>query len=146
MAEDIQCHVDGITSGNSFSCVMAEGLHIGVRLDNIDAPELTQPYGRESLLLLADLIFGKTVTIAPRGTDLYGDTVAKVTHEGVNISREMVRLGGALVLDAFNCDALLSEIEDEAKAARRGLWHLPENNFTEPWKGQIRWQVKECPH
>lgn len=148
MAGEVRCHIDQIISGNTFSCVTAEHQRINVRLDYIDAPELSQAYGREALLLLTGLVFDKTVTLYPRGTNLYGETVAEVTYAGVNISREMVRLGGALVFDTYNCDARLPEIQEEARAERRGLWGLPEDNINEiiePWKVQIPWQVAECP-
>jgi endonuclease YncB( thermonuclease family) len=45
----------------------------------------------------------------------------------------MVRRGAAWVFRRYSDDPELLRLEDEARAARRGLWALPEAERVPPW-------------
>ncbi len=49
-----------------------------VRLKNIDAPELKQPFGYLSFVYTSKLITGKLVSFDSTGKDLYGRVLAGV--------------------------------------------------------------------
>ena len=107
------------------------------RLLCIDAPELHQRGGKEAKQALQNLL-NDGVDIKKRGKDIHRRHLVLITDaQGASINMEMIRQGQAWVLDryAHNCglppDALYAA-QDEAKAARRGLWRDP--NPQEPWQ------------
>jgi hypothetical protein len=54
----------------------------------------------------------------------------------------MVRQGAAWIYQQYNKDKSLLAVEAEAKAAKRGLWSLPEAERAPPWewRKQVRQQ------
>lgn len=133
-AGDITCEVVGISDGDTLTCLTAERLQLKVRLAEIDTPEKAQPYGQKAKQALSDLAFKKTITLQVQDRDRYGRTVARVSVAGQDVNREMVRRGAAWVYRQYNRDKLLLQDEAEAKAARRGLWALPEADIVAPWE------------
>lgn len=134
LAEPMDCEVNGITDGNGFTCITAQGQQIEVRLAYIDAPERTQPFGYQSLLLLADLIFRKKVILTPLSTNDYQQLVARVTSGEMDIGQEMVSLGGAWVYHGYNHDPELPCLEKAAREEKRGLWGVQEGKIVPPWE------------
>lgn len=72
----------------------------------------------------------------PQTTDRYGRTVARVTCDGVDASAEQVRSGMAWVYDQYVLDMGLYDLQDEAVAAREGLWSA--RSPIPPWKWRRR--------
>ncbi|MFW9674711.1 thermonuclease family protein, partial [Vibrio parahaemolyticus] len=62
-AQTTDCRVIGIADGNVFSCRTAEGDRLRVRMAEIDAPELKQPYGAQARQALSGYVFGKNVQL-----------------------------------------------------------------------------------
>ena len=71
----------------------------------------------------------------------YGRTVGRVYVGGVDVNAEMVKQGAAWVYRKYAQDQALFRLEEQAKAARRGLWGLPEAERCPPWD----WRKKACP-
>lgn len=90
-AESLDCRVIGIADGNTFSCRTNVGGRLRVRLAEIDAPELKQPYGSQARQALSDHIFGKNVTFEVKGRDGLGRTLARVGVGNIDVNSEMVR-------------------------------------------------------
>ena len=70
--------VVGIKDGDTVTILSSDatGKHqIRVRLNEIDAPEKSQDYGKASKKALSDLIFGKTIIVVSKGKDGYGRTL-----------------------------------------------------------------------
>jgi endonuclease YncB( thermonuclease family) len=126
--------VVGITDGDTLTLLTAEKRQIKVRLAEIDTPEKRQPYGQRARQALSDLAFGKQARVEVQAIDRYGRTVGKVYVGNVDVNREMVRQGAAWVYRQYNKDKSLLTVEAEAKAAKRGLWALPEAEQTPPWE------------
>lgn len=116
------CKVVGVSDGDTLTATCAEDRQVKVRLAEIDAPEKAQPFGERSKQSLSDLCFGKEAEIAPQTTDRYGRTVASVHCGGTYANAEQIRRGMAWVYDKYVTDRSLYGLQDEAKAARRGLW------------------------
>lgn len=133
-AAPITCKVVAISDGDTLTCLTAEHTQIKVRLAEIDTPEKAQPYGQKSKAELSALVFGKQVTLATQTKDRYGRTVARVSADGQDANREMVRLGAAWVYRQYSKDKSLLAVEAEAKALRRGLWALPQADIVPPWE------------
>ena len=80
------------------------------------------------------LVFGKQVTAEVVTVDRYGRNVARLYVDGLDVNREMIRLGAAWVYREYKTDKSLLDIEAEARAAKRGLWALPEAEQVPPWE------------
>jgi endonuclease YncB( thermonuclease family) len=94
-----------------------------VRLLDIDAPELKQPFGIESRASLREVCLFKRATINTKGEDRFGRTLARVKCAGVDANAEQVRRGMAWVFVRYAPKGSpLYEVQTEAKSARRGLW------------------------
>jgi endonuclease YncB( thermonuclease family) len=93
-----------------------------VRLIEIDAPERKQPFGTRSRQSLSDLCGRKTATVEWTEKDRYGRVLGRVYCGGIDANAEQVRRGMAWVFDRYVKDRSLYVLQDEAKAARKGLW------------------------
>ena len=89
-----RCHaVDGDT------------IHIGskkIRLAGINAPELTEPYGKQAKWAMVELCKGQTITAYPTGETSYDRLVAKcLLDDGRDLAAEMVKKELALDMPHF---------------------------------------------
>ncbi|CAE6448759.1 unnamed protein product [Rhizoctonia solani] len=117
---------------------------IHIRINAVDAPEgahfgrEAQPKSHETLQWLKNQVGGKTIWCRPLRRDHYGRIVASCylpprflpssLFKGKHLSLEMLRAGWATVYeqggaeyDPYNKQAFL-RVEEEAKAAKRGIW------------------------
>ncbi|MEI2806759.1 MAG: thermonuclease family protein [Albidovulum sp.] len=123
--------VVGVSDGASFK-------QVKVRLGEIDTPESNgQPYGERAKQTLSDLAFGKPARVVVQDTDRYGRTVGRVYVGGTDVNAEMIRQGAAWAYRQYLKDQSLLRLEAEAKAAKRGLWGLPEAHAlgVATWRG-----------
>lgn len=106
--------------------VLSAQRQVRVRLIEIDAPELGQPFGARSKQSLSELCFGKMAELGVRNLDRYGRTLAHVVCAGKDANAEQVRRGYAWTYTRYAAlDSPLHGLEREARAARRGLWGDP---------------------
>ncbi|MFH5924085.1 thermonuclease family protein [Roseomonas xinghualingensis] len=133
-AAEILGRVVGLSDGDTITVLNSERRQVRVRLGEIDTPESRQPYGTRAQQALSELVFGKDVRVAVQDTDRYGRTVGRVYVGSLDVNAEMVRQGAAWVYRQYSRDRSLLALEAEAKAARRGLWALPEAERTPPWE------------
>jgi endonuclease YncB( thermonuclease family) len=138
-AAEITGRVVGITDGDTLTVLNKTRQQVRVRLAEIDTPEARQPYGNRARQALSDLAFGKTVRVVVQDTDRYGRTVGRVHAGAADVNAEMVRQGAAWVYRQYSRDPSLLRLEAEARAARRGLWALPEAERAAPWE----WRAAE---
>jgi micrococcal nuclease len=103
-----------------------------VRLEGIDAPEQGQAFGRQASLRLRLLAFDQPARMEVRDTDQYGRLVARVYVGDRDLSEEMVAAGFAWHYRQSSRDARLAALEQQARAARRGLW--ADKAPTPPWE------------
>jgi endonuclease YncB( thermonuclease family) len=120
-ALEFTARVTAVSDGDTLRVLVGRE-QVRVRLMEIDAPEKRQAFGHGSQQSLASLCFGKDATIDARGRDRYGRTLARATCAGVDVNAEQVRRGMAWVYDKYVTDRSLYRIQEEARAARRGLW------------------------
>jgi endonuclease YncB( thermonuclease family) len=95
-------------------------------------PRSGQPFGQRSKQSLSDLCYGRDAVIEDGGRDRYGRTIGRVSCAGIDANAEQVRRGMAWVFDRYATDRSLYAIQDEARAARRGLWRDPQP--VPPWE------------
>jgi endonuclease YncB( thermonuclease family) len=122
---DIRGKVVSIQDGDTLTVVI-DRRQVKVRLTDIDAPELRQPFGTRSRQSLSEMCFGKVASLDVRGQDRYQRSLAQVTCDGKDANAEQVRRGYAWTYVRFaRRDSALYSLEQEAKTARRGLWSDP---------------------
>ncbi len=139
-AETITGRVVSIADGDTLTVLVAQR-QVKVRLADIDAPENKQPFGTRSRQSLAALCFQKDARLETAGQDRYGRTIATVQCAGTDANAEQVRQGMAWVFERYaRPDSPLYTIQNEAKAAGRGLWRDP--NPVSPWEWRAQKRVK----
>ena len=109
----------------------AKGKEIKIRLVEIDAPEMNQPFGAQSKNFLNRLLYGKDVTLISQGEDRYGRTLGEIYANGESANALMIKSGFAWVYDRYVKDSSLYKYQDQAKAENLGLWQA--ENPIAPW-------------
>lgn len=125
-AADLAGRIHRVHDGDTLTVATGRE-RVTVRLQDIDAPELAQPYGWESRALLRALCpAGGPVEADGTKRDRYGRLIARVRCAGVDVQEAQIREGGAWVYRQYAAkDSPLYELEGEARAAHRGLWSSP---------------------
>ena len=137
-----QYKVTRVIDGHAF--VVSHGsIKITVILVGVDAPVLSstnrrdgQPFSLKSTQHLTALVLSKVVDVKSYGTDRNGRTLGEVfLLNGKNVNVEMVQAGLAEVCRENSAPSLdmvpYWNAENDAKAARRGIWTLGEK-YTSP--------------
>lgn len=142
-AESYPATVIKISDGDTLQVIRADtGERVKVRLIEIDAPEKKQPWGPQATEALRSAVAGKAVTVDDQGRDRYKRTLGRVFVENRDVNADLVRTGNAWVFVKYAKDAALPPLEAEARAARRGLWGLPEGERMPPWE----WRAMKRAH
>ena len=129
--------VVGIADGDTLTLLDAGKNTHRIRIDGIDAPERTQPYGQRARQSLADLAHGRSARAECPKSDRYGRAVCRVLVDGVDVGLEQVRRGLAWHYVKYaheqSAQARLdySRAEEEARISRSGLWTVAAP--TPPW-------------
>jgi endonuclease YncB( thermonuclease family) len=128
--------VISVADGDTITVLDADNRQIRVRLYGIDCPERKQPYGNRARQATAEAVMGQEVNVHEMDKDRYGRTVAIVAAPGREmLNAWLVKEGLAWVYPQYckrsdPCDRL-KNLEQEARAAKRGLWK--EAGAVEPW-------------
>ena len=94
-----------------------------IRIANINAPEIDEPYGQMSKWEMVKIVKGKTVYVVPDGTTSYDRIVAMCYVDGdVDIGAELIKRGLALDIPAFTGGKYTHL---ETKEARRRIKNIP---------------------
>ena len=109
----------------------AKGEEIKIRLVEIDAPEINQPFGAQSKNFLNKLLYEKDVTLIAQGEDRYGRVLGEIYANGESANALMIKSGFAWVYDRYVKDSSLYKYQDQAKAENLGLWQA--ENPIAPW-------------
>lgn len=114
--------VTAITDGDTIVGIDANNVQHKIRLAEIDAPERSQPYGKDAKAALSKMVFGKDVVVNVSKRERWGRELGNVLVDGVDVNGSLVRYGFAWTYTAYPHRKILLEYEAEAKAAKRGLW------------------------
>ena len=108
-----------------------------LRMEGIDAPERSQPFGEAAGETLRRTILDKRITVRVTTEDAYGRLVGTAFDEnGTDLNAAMVAAGLAWWYRYFSNAARLEKLETEARAFRRGLW--AQENPEAPWNYRRR--------
>ncbi len=133
--------VVGVHDGDSITVLTATNQQIKVRLSGIDAPELSQAFGKRAKQALSGKVFGQIVTLEVKNTDRYGRTVADVWLGERWINLEMVAEGWAWHYRQYSKSKELEAAERGAREKRLGLW--ADKDPVPPWEYRRPSQVRQ---
>ena len=134
----IEGRVVGVADGDTVTVLDADETQHKIRLSGIDAPEKKQPFGQRAKQSLSDLVFDKSVTIETNKVDKHKRNVGKVLVDGVDANLVQVQRGFAWHYKAYEREQsaierkVYADAENEARAARRGLW--ADSEPVPPWE------------
>lgn len=137
-ADELNGRVTDIASGDTITILDASGVEYKIRLSGIDAPEKQQPFGQESKKSLADLVYGKEVTVNWIKRDYHKRVVGKVMLNKMDVNLEQVKRGMAWVFKHFVNDpysqdqADYVDAQEQAEERRLGLW--TQRDPIPPWE------------
>lgn len=129
--ETIGGDVTKVIDGDSFKVKTAEGKEYEVQIEGTDAPELKQPYGKESTEALRKILGDSKVRVTWLKKDNFERPLAQVYVGDLHVNAEMIRKGNAWHFKRYNQSKELAELEIEAKNNKRGLWAT--DNPQAPW-------------
>lgn len=124
--------VVGVIDGDTVNCIDDANQSQRVTLAGIDAPEITQEYGKNSREALAGMVFGHTVEVVDQGRDPSGSWVGRLYVDGLDVNRQMVATGNAWQDPASSADVPLTAAQTQARGQQIGLW--AQANPTPPWE------------
>lgn len=127
-----------VTDGDTITILTENNEQVKIRFADIDCPEHAQPWGRNATEALKAVLTGDPVIVETVSTDRYGRTIGRVYIQGMNVNRHLVKTGNCWVYPRYSKDIKLSTLQDEAKAAKYGLWQLPERDRVPPWEWRKR--------
>ena len=112
--------VIGITDGDTVK-VLRDNQTVKIRLSGIDAPEMDQPFRKQSKRFVSKLIFGKTVDVKDLGLDNYKRTLGYITEGSTEVNEAIVAAGLAWrsAQDAKRRDWLRPTANKKVRAASK---------------------------
>jgi endonuclease YncB( thermonuclease family)/methylphosphotriester-DNA--protein-cysteine methyltransferase len=140
----IEGRVVKVSDGDTITVLDKENRQHKIRFQGIDAPESKQDYGQVSKDNLAKMIFGKEVKVVWSKTDKYGRTVGKILLDGRDINIEQIKAGLAWHYKTYEKEQppedrlTYAAAEQEARAARRGLWQDPNPTPPGEWRADAK--------
>ena len=112
----------GVKDGDTI-VMLIDGKQVTIRLSDVDCPEKRQAFGQRAKQFTSDLCFGKEVSVVEKNKDRYGRTIGTVYLDDTTIlNKELVRAGMAWRYVQYSDDESYSTLENEARAAGKGLW------------------------
>lgn len=128
----VQGIVSSVTDGDTLWLTPAVGKPIEVRLRDIDAPEICQPWGEDARKALAELTLKKVATLQVSARDRFGRAIGTLMIEDTNVSRFMVENGHAWSTRSRWDQGPLVKQEKMARALTRGLHSV--GGAIQPWE------------
>jgi endonuclease YncB( thermonuclease family) len=132
-----QGRVVGVSDGDTLTVLASNKRSYKIRLQGIDAPEKSQPYGQKCKEALMVQAINLTAEVEANKLDKYGRVVGKVSVEGKDVALEQIKSGCGWHYTAYakeqspDDQAAYAAAEKQARKAKRGLWK--EKQPQSPW-------------
>ena len=130
--QTIHGQVVNVADGDTFTLVDGKKKRFKVRMYGIDAPERGQGYSNASKKYLSSLLMHKMVTVRVMDIDQYQRVVGMVMLGEVNVNESLLSNGFAWHYTLFDVNPSWTELEKNARLAKRGLWAEPQPQA--PWR------------
>ena len=127
-AATLQGKVVSVADGDTIKVLDATNTQHKIRLQGIDAPEKTQPFGQKSKQSLSQLVYNKQVTVEYQKKDKYGRILGKVILNGTDVCLEQIKLGMAWHYKQYESEQnkedreTYAQVEQTARVQAVGLW------------------------
>ncbi|MCY7314863.1 MAG: thermonuclease family protein [Rubrivivax sp.] len=121
----VQGIVSRVSDGDSVWLARPGKPPLEVRLRDIDAPELCQPWGVEARQALSELALNKVATLRITGLDQHGRTLGLLMLDELDVGRHLVEQGHAWSTRSRWDQGPLVKQEKVARALTRGLHAAP---------------------
>jgi micrococcal nuclease len=118
---EFRARVTQVFDGDTVA-VWRDGAEVKIRLEGVDCPEKSQPFGEEAKDFTTRTVLHKTVLVRVATTDVYGRLVARVEYRGADLSRALLREGLAWHFKRYNRERELADLQEAAREAAVGLW------------------------
>lgn len=131
--------VKKVIDGDSL-LITAGSRNVEVRLYGIDAPEYNQPFAEEAKTYVRKWVGWQRVMVQPEYVDSYGRTVAVIVKADQVLNRDLVQAGMAWVYPRYCRKEVCktwTEMEDEARNEKKGLWFDLRPMSPWKWKRQV---------
>lgn len=122
--------VTSVVDGNTLEVITGANESYRIVLQGIDCPELGQEFGEEARLHLEKMILLKEIVVEMKGKDRWGNYVAIVFVNDIDLRVDLLTRGLAWVAEK-GAMAALKDIEARARNRNIGLWE--NDNPTPPW-------------
>ena len=128
IADEIKGRVASVADGDTITVVDDKKQKHIIRMQGIDAPEKSQEGGMAAKKQLTGIVSGKNVTVTTSGKDKYGREIGKVTRDGADVNREMVKTGNAWHYKKYQKQqskkdrSAYAQAEKQARAGGAGVW------------------------
>ena len=127
-----------VVDGDTVSFQTQSGKKLRVRLADIDAPELDQPWGPAAKTALEIWAEGKSGSIEIVDTDRYGRKVAYLYVNDENMNERLISEGLAWVYMDFLRDRSFISVQRDAKSREEGLWSSADPIQPSIWRSRER--------
>jgi endonuclease YncB( thermonuclease family) len=131
LADEAAGKVVRVQDGDTLT-VLVDRTQLKVRLLDIDAPELGQPFGRRSRQSLASICAERSARVVWNNKDRYGRILGQVTCAGIEANASQVRNEMAWVFVRYAPkNSPYYALESQARTAKQGLWS--DSSPISPW-------------
>jgi micrococcal nuclease len=125
-AQTLTGKVIGVKDGDTVVVIDAANTQTTLRLAEVDCPEKKQAFGTKAKQFTSDAVYLKEVKYIVTDTDRYGRSIAKIYYDDNKyLSAEIIRNGFGWQYKQYSTSKLLANLEQEARANKRGLWVDP---------------------
>lgn len=132
-AERLAGVVVHVGDGDSLVLRTHDGRRHRVRLAEIDAPEIGQPWGDEARAALRRWALHQDAVAYVWTRDRYQRLVATVLVDETDLNARLLQEGHAWLYRRHQRRAALSTLAAQAEQQRLGLWQLPAAERQPPW-------------
>ena len=114
--------VTRVADGDTLTMKTADGRALRIRLAEIDTPEKGEPFANRARTELNRMVRDRDIAVRLFDVDSYGRIVGRVYVDDLDVNAALVEQGLAVVYRRWAEDPRLYELEEQARAEKRGLW------------------------
>lgn len=130
-AETLHGHITAVIDGDSM-LLNAERGNVWIRLQDVDCPEVEQPYGLDARFTTQELVLNKTITANLSHRDRYSRNLAVIVlPDGRILNEELIKIGSCWVASKADNPGF-KELEAKARRSSIGLW--AQSSPLPPWE------------
>ena len=137
-AKTLDGQVTRVIDGDTITFMTQKGVELRIRLADIDAPELNQPWGKVAKNTLNTWALGERGYITIVDTDRYKRKVGYLFVDDANLNQRLVANGLAWVYVEYLRDTSLINTQEHAKKLNKGLWSSSNPVNPSKWRSNRR--------